>query len=271
MDSAPYICVMCFRTGAPWSEDELGKTNFASFMRDRFRSGSECVPSEIQDAEFCCAFPTRNGSNSMLKGPDAGTSMIGCEKISREGGRVTMAVRGLTAPKEWTNEKREVYIPFSVRPGANFWFLLPTMTPIQIPAHLSNGRKSLYRQRPYDMRDFLGDAIRRTIVSIPSKWQHEDKGGGPFKKLASMLGTPELNSEATPSTCCLPTGGYPVLAPGDVKHRGCTCCFKSSFAQHLSVDCKGLGGSHVANTTWFNSEDECFSGVAARGQAQDVL
>ena len=124
------------------------------------------------------------------------------------------------------------------------------MGPIRIPAHLSNDRKSLYRQRPHDMRDFLGDAeiqtIRRTIVSITSKWQHGGKGDGYFKKLVSMLGTPEVNREAFPSTHWVPTGGYPALAPGDVKHRQCTCCFPLAFGHRLSVDCKGLGGSNVA-------------------------
>ena len=120
MAEAPYVCVMCFATGAPWSEKQLGKRDFGSFMTQHSGVGSECIPTQSLDDEFCCAFPSRNGSNSMLKGPTASPPIIGDEKTSRGVGRVIIAVRGVTAPKEWTNEKREVYIPLSVRPGANF-------------------------------------------------------------------------------------------------------------------------------------------------------
>ena len=126
MASAHYICVMCLNTGAPWSEDKLGRTDFPSFMKEKFKFGSECVPLQCQDAEFCCAFPSRNGSNSMLKGPDAGTRTIGCEKICREGGRVIIAVRGVKAPSAWTNAKCDVYNPFLHEPAQNFWFFVPT-------------------------------------------------------------------------------------------------------------------------------------------------
>ena len=112
---------MCLNTGAPWSEDKLGRTDFPSFMRYKFKSGSECVPLQCQDAEFCCAFPTRNGSNSMLKGPDASTRMSGCDKICREGGRVIIAVRGVKAPSAWTNAECDVYNSFLHERAQNFW------------------------------------------------------------------------------------------------------------------------------------------------------
>ena len=69
MDSAPYLVVFCLHTGKPWSEEPKGK-EFRTWMEERFKTQCEWnIPPYEQDYEFCCAHPTRSGSNSMVKGP----------------------------------------------------------------------------------------------------------------------------------------------------------------------------------------------------------
>ena len=71
MERTPYALISCLATGAPWNEQTWG-TTFEDFMHSTFGSFVEGgVPSQGQDSEFSCAFPSRNGSNSMVKGSSA--------------------------------------------------------------------------------------------------------------------------------------------------------------------------------------------------------
>ena len=94
MSQAPYAFVCCMATGAPWSEQQAG-TSFDEFMQRAFGCNVDGVPSEEQDVEFSCAHPSRNGSNSLMKGPQA------CNHPdARETPRVIIAVRGLWRPRD---------------------------------------------------------------------------------------------------------------------------------------------------------------------------
>ena len=95
MDNVPYLVVFCFATGKPWSE-ETRETEFRSWWNMKF--GSDCawtIRGSEQDEEFCCAYPTRSGSNSMVKDYSALAKDRTPEgkRIPREKGRVILALR----------------------------------------------------------------------------------------------------------------------------------------------------------------------------------
>ena len=154
MTMAPYVCISCFATGAPWSEQKQGMT-YDEFMAKSFGFESDWgTPTQGQDQEFCCAHPSRNGSNSLLKGLDACLPAIADQNVPRETGRVIIAIRGLLLS---TNAADSVYYPVSSSP-TDFWFAVRTPKEIVIEAELGNDRQSPYRRRPYEIVAFLDSA-----------------------------------------------------------------------------------------------------------------
>ena len=152
----PYAFVTCLGTGAPWCE-QTEDTTFDDFMVTTFGSAvAGGVPSQHQDMEFSCAHPTRNGSNSLLKGPSA------CYvPEARETPRVVFSLRGLWLPK---GEAR--IIRSSPEPGKSatkFWLAIRASEEVKIPCRLANDRYSQYRRRSADICDCLQSSLLEEI------------------------------------------------------------------------------------------------------------
>ena len=200
MERTHYAFVTCLVTGAPWSEQPEGIT-FDNFMMKTFESslaGGE--PSQAQDREFSCAHPIRNGSNSMLKGPDA---CIGFD--NQETGRVIFSLRGL-----WSSADRGDIIrsPELGRSPTKFWLAVRSKQEVTIPDGLGNDRNSPFRRRPADIAgqfppellERVKDAVLQTVemVQAPSR-RHRVKrprcDGGEvwncLKKLVARVGIVE--------------------------------------------------------------------------------
>ena len=134
----------------------------------------EGIPSEPQDREFCCAYPTRNGSNSMIKGKAA------CfHPKAGEAGRVIIAVRNIRMPG------RHEEIIHSDVPGkslAKFWMAVRCNAPLRIPDHLSNDRANPCRRKASDLQECVGaDALQRIRqgildhIAMAEKWLDDNK------------------------------------------------------------------------------------------------
>ena len=143
----PYAFVTCLGTGAPGCE-QAANTPFDRFMDTTFGSAvAGGVPSQHQDMEFSCAHPTRNGSNSLLKGPSA------CYvPEARETPRVVFSLRGLWLP---AGEARIIRSPEPGKSATKFWLAIRASEEVKIPSRLANDRFSQYRRRPADIRDCL--------------------------------------------------------------------------------------------------------------------
>ena len=156
MAKHPYAFVTCLGTGAPWCE-QTEDTTFDDFMVTTFGSAvAGGVPSQHQDMEFSCAHPTRNGSNSLLKGASA------CYvPEARETPRVVFSLRGLCLPK---GEAR--IIRSSPEPGKSatkFWLAIRASEEVKIPCRFANDRYSQYRRRPADICDCLQASLLEEI------------------------------------------------------------------------------------------------------------
>ena len=112
----PYAFVTCLGTGAPWRE-QIEDTAFDDFMVATFGSAiAGGVPSQRQDMEFSCAHPTRNGSNSLLKGASA------CYvPEARETPRIVFSLRGLWLP---AGEARIIRSPEPGKSATKFWLAI---------------------------------------------------------------------------------------------------------------------------------------------------
>ena len=149
MARTPYAFITVLGTGAPWCEQETD-TTFEHFMRTTFGSTiRQGLPSEAQDMEFSCAHPTRNGSNSMLKGSSA------CFlRGARETPRIILAVRGFWMPEGETEIIRSPELGRSV---TKFWLAIPVSREVTIPSRLANDRHSLHRRRPSEIVDCVSE------------------------------------------------------------------------------------------------------------------
>ena len=155
MEKLPYALISCLATGAPWSEQTEG-TTFQDFMASTFGSSvAGGVPSQSQDMEFSCAHPSRNGSNSILKGASA------CHfPDARETPRVIFAVRGL-----WLSagEADTIRSPLPGKSVTKFWLAVRARQEIVIPADVGNDRSSPYRRRPSEIAACLPPGLLSRI------------------------------------------------------------------------------------------------------------
>ena len=264
MERTHYAFVTCLVTGAPWSEQPEGIT-FDNFMMKTFESslaGGE--PSQAQDREFSCAHPIRNGSNSMLKGPDA---CIGFD--NQETGRVIFSLRGL-----WSSADRGDIIrsPELGRSPTKFWLAVRSKQEVTIPDGLGNDRNSPFRRRPADIAGLLPPELLEQVKDVALETVEmlqvlirqqrvkrprleEDNAWNCLKKLLVKVGMAEVVPDEQRSTAWK-AAGETVYAPGDIVRRQCTCARSVSFADQMSKDCKGLGTSNVARKTRFDEEAE---------------
>ena len=166
MDTIPYLLVFSFATGKPWSE-ETQETEFCSWWKRRF--GSDCawtIRRSEQDEEFCCAYPTRSGANSMVKDYSALAKDRTPEgtRIPREKGRVILALRRVLLPQ---NMPPKINIPPPDAHKSNFWFAFRVTKDFRItPALHGNDRQSDYRRKPSDLGDLLGDVVMRQLRTV---------------------------------------------------------------------------------------------------------
>ena len=157
MARVPYALVACFSTGAPWSE-QLPGTDFHDFMRRSFGSTVENgSPSQPQDLEFSCAFPTRSGSNSLIKGASACHLPAGVERS-----RFVLAVRGLWMQP---NALGIIRSPSVGRSGTKFWLAIRAKAEVVIPADLGNDRNQPLRRVPSELSACLPPELLRNIKS----------------------------------------------------------------------------------------------------------
>ena len=241
---------------------------FDNFMTATFGSslaGGE--PSEVQDMEFSCAHPTRNGSNSMSKGPSA---CIGFEL--QQTPRVVLSLRGLWLP---AGRKDIIRSSDLSKPGPKFWLAVPSEQEVRISAELGNDRRSPYRRHPANIAgEFppellkqIKEAVLQTVEMAqapidrsraPRVKRPRCDGGGVWnclKKLVAKVGIAEDIPDEQNSTAWKAAGDT-VYAPWDIVRRKCTCARGVPFPEHLFKDCKGLGTSNVAFKTRFDSEPE---------------
>ena len=155
MAKSPYVFVSLMGTGAPWSEQKEG-TTFEEWTEKHFGAklpaGAE--PSQEQDLEWCTAHPTRNGSNSMVKGSSA-CNVIG----GRETARIICAVRSV-----WFPHGKAAVIHSS--PGTSptkFWVAVKVEKEMVIPEDFGNNRSVLYRRSPESLAEFMS---KETILRI---------------------------------------------------------------------------------------------------------
>ena len=266
MAKNPYVFITCLATGAPWCEQSEG-TAFAYFMHTTFGSSIVGgVPSQVQDMEFSCAHPTRNGSNSMLKGPSA------CFVPDvLETPRVVFTVRGLWLPD---GEADIIRSPVPGRSATKFWIAIRASEEIIIPFRLANDRWSPYRRRPSEMSflpprlvEQIQQAVLESVKAAHALIIHNREHGPKrrkrdgttelhcIKKLVDQLGVSEVFPIERPSTAWKATADT-VFAPVDIILRNCSCARLEPFAEHMFVDCKGLGTSNVARKTRFDTETE---------------
>ena len=132
-----YVLVTCMGTGAPWSEQREG-TTFQTFLQDTLQQDiPNGIPCEDQDAEFCCAYPSRNGSTCLQKGSSA------CNvPVVAESPRVIIAIRAIGFPQE-RPEVRESLA--EVDNATKFWVAIRAPDGFKIPPELGNGCTSPYR------------------------------------------------------------------------------------------------------------------------------
>ena len=261
----PYAFITCLGTGAPWCE-QAEDTTFDDFMTAAFGSSlAGAVPSEAQDAEFSCAHPTRNGSNSMTKKASA------CIDFDlQETPRVVFSLRGL-----WLPAGRDDIIRSSDldRSGTKFWVAVRCEQAFTIPSTLGNDRKSPYRRHPSEIAGVLPDdllkAIRTAVLdteevvrdSGAKRAKHESiRAWNCLRKLVIKVGIPVHIPAEGKSTSWKPAGET-VYAPWDILVRKCSCACGVSFPAHMSVDCKGLGTSNVAQKTRYHNEREIIPAV----------
>ena len=252
MARTPYALITVLGTGAPWCEQETD-TTFEHFMHATFGSTIvQGLPSQAQDMEFSCAHPTRNGSNSMLKGSSA-CFLSG----ARETPRIILTVRGLWMP---AGEADIIRSPELGRSATKFWLAISVSREITIPPQLANDRYSLYRRRPSEIVDCVSEGdlsrIQNAVLQSVKRAQEiltdrrtqtgkrrKPEGSGELKelnclqKLVAQLGVAEVIPDELRSTAWKPCG-HTVFGPGDILRRGCSCARLAPFPEHMYVDCR---------------------------------
>ena len=227
MERTHYVFVTCLLTGAPWSEQPQ-KMTFKDFMKHTFESSiAGAEPSQGQDYEFSCAHPTRNGSNSMLKGPNA---CIGIDDL-QETGRVIFSLRGL-----WSSVDRgDIIRSPEGRSFTKFWLAVRSKKEVTIPDRLGNDRYSPYRRRAADIAGLLPpelleqvkEEVLQTVETLQAlireqrakrpKWEGGDRWNC-MKKLLLKVGMPDVIPDEQRSTAWK-AAGETVYAPEDIVRR----------------------------------------------------
>ena len=267
MEEACYAFVTCLATGGPWSEQER-TTSFAEFMLKTFNTAHVPFrPAEDQDQEFTCAYPARNGSNSLLKASSA------CDfRSAVETPRTVIAVRAMLFA---ANLEEVITSPLSDDHVAKFWVAVRAPKGFCIPLQLINDRTSPYRRWPGELRGALPEEllqrIRASVLARISRAQEQNRElmmnkikrprtcVGPelhcMEKLVPYLGKEIIFADEAPSTTWT-TCGDPVFAPTDISWRGCGCARLESFSKNMSLNCRGLGAFNVAHKTRYDNEAE---------------
>ena len=111
-----YIFCTCLGTSGPWSEQGKG-TSWEEFLRETLQQEVEGgMPCEDQDAEFCCAFPVRNGLSCLMKGKKA------CETpMFSQTPRVIIAIRAMYFPKD---SEECLWSSYGLRSATKYWLAI---------------------------------------------------------------------------------------------------------------------------------------------------
>ena len=152
-----YVLVCCMGTGKPWSEHPAGHT-WETFQKDTYPSiVCSGTPSEGQDQEFCCAYPTRSGSNSMIKAK----AVCGVEG-AHETPRLIVSVRKVLFPERYDD------VVHSEIPGdypSKSWIAVWCDRALELKEHLSSDRRDPCRRKASDLSQCLSSDALRDIRS----------------------------------------------------------------------------------------------------------